>query len=244
MTLYVNDPIVYTAVPSTPGFQASDHRVSWVFDDGTTANGTTVNKTWATIGDHSATATARNLVTGTQGTATKIVAILPVPTPDITSDFTVDADGWTILQDGDLAWNPAGYITADDWSQGQTTKFAAPAKYLGNKLAYQGGWFRWKLRPRSQVDYNANPGIIAIIGGGLQISVNLAVPTQNAWNQYEVKLDATTNWRLGSAWAGDPVATLAQIQTVLADITSIQLCSEFTGIVDHTDLDDVFMGMT
>lgn len=71
--------ITYTAVATSQGYLPGDHSYSWSFDDSTTASGATTSKTWNTTGDHSATVTATNTVTGVTATASKTIAL---------SDFT------------------------------------------------------------------------------------------------------------------------------------------------------------
>ena len=74
----LGEPITYTCVPSTPGYQVSDHTCTWVFDDGATAVGVSVSKTWTELGDHSATVTAVCNPIGTSASASVTVDnILP-----------------------------------------------------------------------------------------------------------------------------------------------------------------------
>ncbi|WP_257311099.1 laminin B domain-containing protein [Geothrix fuzhouensis] len=163
-------------------------------------------------------------------------------TPDISSTFDIGMDGWSVANDGTTSWNPGGWGTMDDWNVGLTTYFNAPAKFLGNKSAYFGGTITFDIRVRTAPAYNADPGILTLIGtNGVQISVNGTIPTLNAWTTYLFNLSTSADWRFGSAFAGDRVATNTEIQSVLADIAVMKICTEYTTAIDHTDIDNVIM---
>lgn len=71
-TYFVNKPVIYSANPVTGGLAPETHEVMWTFDDGSTATGLMVRKTWTSSGLHTATATARNIITGGTTTLDKI----------------------------------------------------------------------------------------------------------------------------------------------------------------------------
>lgn len=76
MSYPINQAITYAATPATNGYLVGDHTVSWAFDDGTTANGLTTNKTWSTSGLKTAIATATNTITGALATDGKTINIM------------------------------------------------------------------------------------------------------------------------------------------------------------------------
>lgn len=79
MTYYTGTSITYTAVPETPGYQASDHTVDWYFSDNTQQTGASVQKTWSSAGDKTATATATNNITGGSGYQDKTIPVVTLP---------------------------------------------------------------------------------------------------------------------------------------------------------------------
>ena len=71
-----NQPITYTSVPHTSGYPENAHTLTWVFSDGETGTGKTVQKTWtSSSGVHTATVTAVNTFTAGTAEATKDVVI-------------------------------------------------------------------------------------------------------------------------------------------------------------------------
>ena len=74
MSYPINQPITYTAVASTQGQPSDTFTYAWAFDDTTTANTATTNKTWASTGSHLATVTATDTITGGSATASKYIS--------------------------------------------------------------------------------------------------------------------------------------------------------------------------
>lgn len=239
MAYWVHGRMTYTASGSTPGYPSYSHTYSWVFDDGGTSNEAVVHKIWDTVGNHTATVVSTNVITGTHGTASVTVNLQGVPT--ISSLFNTDADGWTVLNDGTIAWNALGYITIDDLSTGLLTYASAPSKFLGDKDGYYGGSISFSIRIRTAPLNNAVPGILILTNGTDTISINGATPTLDTWCDYSFVLSTTSDWRYGSAYAGDPAATEGQIRAVLGGLTKMMICTEYTNMPDHTDLDTVIM---
>lgn len=79
MAYYVGLPIVYTALATTAGRPSDTFTYAWAFDDATTMSGDTGNKTWDTLGAHSATVTATDNLTGASDTDTKTITVVAVP---------------------------------------------------------------------------------------------------------------------------------------------------------------------
>lgn len=180
---------------------------------------------------------------------------------DITSEFDVDKDGWTLFQNSgpNFDWiavggNPAGHIgstdNTSDWAYVQApAKFLTPARYDGK--------FSFDLR-HDNLDQPAGfPGIfnvrVGLQGAGLTLINEGPLPT-TSWTNYDFILNETSaaGWRKFSNLSqnyspGAPQATQAEMQAVLAGLTRIVIATDYTLAstdsnvpeVDRTYLDNV-----
>lgn len=152
-------------------------------------------------------------------------------------------DGWTVVGDGSApsyiaaGGNPGGYISTTDQATGLVVYWVAPAKFLGNKSAAFAGKLTFDLR-QSTTDNQftittANP-LVRLIGNGVVLNL-VGTRPETAFTSYSVDLSEAGGWTSGGAPASD-----AQIQNVLANLTSVSIRAEFAAIGgDVDDLDNV-----
>ncbi len=192
-------------------------------------------------------------VVGTTGDAANLDNVSMVKTPvepsefigtKITEGFDTDHAGWSFVADvKEFDWvetggNPGGYLEAVDYATGETWYFVAPTKFTGDKSAFSGGVLQFDLK-QSETGSQFDREDVAISGGGLTIMLDTASNPGTDWTHYSVNLDTLSDWRIGSL-SGE-VATQAQIDTVLGDITALHIRGEFVVGVDTGGLDNVVM---
>lgn len=192
-------------------------------------------------------------VVGTSGDASNLdnfgVTTQPVTPPEyigarIDSTFDTGIDGWSFVADvKEFLWvetggNPGGYIEAVDYAYGDVWYFVAPEKFLGDKSAYTGGTLDFDLK-QSTTDSQFNDGDVIISGGGKTLVLNTAENPGVDWTHYSVTLDTDSDWRLDTL--NGTVATQADIDAVLADISGLQIRGEYVTGSDTGGLDNVLL---
>lgn len=166
----------------------------------------------------------------------------------IVSTFDTDRDGWTAI-DSQTGTNPiyqstggnlGGFIQVVDGVAGTATYYNAPAKFLGDRSASYGAFLRFDLQV--SITPNSNTAGARLMGGGITLVKLLSVLPAVApnWTSYSMKLDITENWRVGGTTG--PIATEAQIRTVLASLTGLAINGEYnTAAADGGGLDNVVL---
>ncbi len=177
--------------------------------------------------------------------------MLPTAHAQLTSTFDSDNEGWTAIdnQSGptpayvSAGGNPGGFIQVRDGVAGTATYFVAPVKFLGNRSSSYGQRLRFDLQV--SVTANSSTAGVRLTGGGL-VLVKLLTPdfplpvVRPGWSSYAFRLDESVAWRLGSTTG--PLATPAQIQTVLSALTELAINGEYsTSAADEGGLDNVVM---
>ncbi|HRJ31028.1 MAG TPA: gliding motility-associated C-terminal domain-containing protein [Cyclobacteriaceae bacterium] len=170
----------------------------------------------------------------------------------IISTFDTGAEGWTAIDNltGPLptyvatGGNPGGFIQVVDGVGGTATYFVAPAKFLGDRSASFGQLLQFDLQV--SVTANSSTAGVRLTGGGL-VLVKLLTPefslpvTAPNWSSFSFRLDESVAWRVTSTTG--PLATNAQIQTVLASLTELAINGEYsTAAADGGGLDNVVLG--
>ena len=149
----------------------------------------------------------------------------------ITSTFDNGAEGWTFNVPGDpsasITWleeggNPGGHIRFNEPGQGTGDWFDAPDEYLGDKSAYYGGTFNFDLKISGTVS-SSSVNHVRFIGGGLTIHATISPNPGTDWQSYSVPIEAGS-WRIGT---GSTQASAEQIQTVLADLTKVNIWADW-----------------
>ena len=227
MNVPVNSFVRYTAHGhNTSPVVDGPYEYSWEFSDGVITTEPIYIKHWPVVGSYVATIRCDNLSTGESLEQIINVKVYNI----ISSEFTLGLDGWVAVADGTVSVED-GLLKLVDKALGQITFFGAPAKYLGDKLSYYNGKINYTIK----VNYFTNvfpEGAIQLIGGGLTLVADLPngslVP--GVFTNVEYNLNTTTPWKLNTM--SGALATEAQIQTVLANLTNLNICGEFS---DNTD---------
>lgn len=170
----------------------------------------------------------------------------------IISTFDTGAEGWTAIDNLTgpsptyvaTGGNPGGFIQVVDGVGGTATYFVAPAKFLGDRSASFGQLLQFDLQV--SVTANSSTAGVRLTGGGL-VLVKLLTPefslpvTAPNWSSFSFRLDESVAWRVTSTTG--PLATNAQIQTVLASLTELAINGEYsTAAADGGGLDNVVLG--
>jgi gliding motility-associated-like protein len=186
-----------------------------------------------------------------------IVSTTLVAFGQITSDFNVNADGWSCsdnnltspltVNHASTGGNPGGFISAGTISS-QPFFFTSPAKFAGDVAYFSYGQ---ELTFDMQLSYVATTHSASTLGdvqlriaGGQVLAINLPTfPAQApAWSTHTIKLDETAGWRLGST--SGPLATQANMLSYLSQVHSFRLSidytdgavSTFSGAIDNVRL--------
>lgn len=134
----------------------------------------------------------------------------------------------------------AGFIQGTDGILGETWYFKAPQQYYGDASDYKDGSLTYHLNQLTN-GLNRTPveaDDIILQGGGITLSYkhNNPNPNQEAWKAYTVPLSAT-------AWINknnNTTATSADMDTVLANLSSLEIRGDYVGGAD-VGLDSVVM---
>ena len=170
--------------------------------------------------------------------------ITPAPTFLAASTFEEGMDGWTVVNDADLpvyyagGGNPGGYIAAVDQQLGSYWYWRAPAKFYGNVSTAYGRTLTFDLK-QSSTTSQANRVDIILVGSGLTLVYDTSYNPGTNWTSYSVLLQESAGW-VNSATGQS--ATQAEIQTVLAALSDLQIRGEYRVGADTGSLDNVILG--
>lgn len=191
-----------------------------------------------------------------------LIAFAPAQASIIASStFDSNAQGWVgrdlnlgvsppypVVSTYSLTWsatggNPGGHVSIVDPS-GFWIYFSAPAAYLGNQSAAYGGSLSFDIAATTSGLPNFNdPDVILVGPGGLTLvyDVPFTPPPSTTvnWSSFTVNLNET-NWRVGTLTG--PLATQAQMQTVLGSLSALYIRAEyFVGLAETGYLDNVIL---
>ena len=160
------------------------------------------------------------------------------------SSFDNSDEGWLVAGDGASAvpsfspsdGNPGGHIFIDDGATGGVFYWDAPQQFLGDKSNTTNLVFDLAT---SQTNAQFDDEDILIEGGGLTIAFDTESNPGVDFTSYNIALDDSAPWRLDNL--NGQLATNAQIQQVLSDVTRLQIRGEFiigfeTGRLDNVGL--------
>jgi hypothetical protein len=170
-----------------------------------------------------------------------------------TSTFDTDADGWTISSINSpwtgagasyppdwvaTGGNPGGYIRESD-PDGNYWFFKAPSKFLGDQSACLGGTLPWDFRVFSTSSLTLNEPMVVLQGRGHTLFAFTSVEPPKSWTNHTLTLDGTG----GRVWdsVGGPMATNAQVLTVLSSVTNLRIRGEYYVGGDSEGLDNVIL---
>ncbi len=166
-----------------------------------------------------------------------IISFSSVLYAQVVSDFTSNADGWTIFNTSTGGYvpigyfgaggNPGGYITDGGTFSGPTILYAeAPLKFRGNLSSS----YRQNLTVDLKTDFvgaNNTNGDVIITGTGGSLYYQLPSKPGVSFTSYIVKLDETfAGWHFNGPAAAAPTQT--QMKTVLSNITSLRIRTKYT----------------
>jgi len=180
-----------------------------------------------------------------------LVCLLGAPAPSgsqvrtlVADDFETSTNGWLISGDTGAfepqlhpsGGDPGGYISHVDEALGETWYFRAPEDVLRALPAAENGTLTYSLKQSAEV-----PGIldddIVIVGPAGRLSFRFAAPPGTQWTPFAVKFTAGAGWR----WNWNAPATQAQIRSVLANPTSLEIRGEYQTGPDEGGLDHVVL---
>lgn len=186
-----------------------------------------------------------------------LTALLPVGLIAQTATFDTTAEGWTnvtllwpdpgnpptelgpgVVQHFTTGGNPGGYlqVTDPDGSQptGHVQYWKAPASWLGDKSSLYGGELRWDAKMfTSLVSFQHDD--ILLTGNGTKIAFFANLTPGSTWLTIAAPL-TVGSWRVGNR--NGPLATQAQILSVLSSLQSIYLRAEFQNNLDTFGIDN------
>jgi Laminin B (Domain IV) len=166
------------------------------------------------------------------------------------SVFEADDEGWSIGNNGSdtkptldrSGGNPGGTICGQDHADGDIWYFVAPPKFLGDASGTYGKRLTFDLRQGSIYDQIRGRDVV-LNGGGLAVINNLRFAPGLDWTPYSFWIDDVSGWSIDDQTGTGPLATAAQLKTVLGSLTSLRIRGEFfDGPLDTACLDNVYFG--
>ena len=183
-------------------------------------------------------------------------ALATAQAAQVVSDFENPAlglDGWTVTGDPAAGsptrvatgGNPGGYAEVTDAGLGTVMYWVAPAKFNGDLSVFFDGALSYDMRqsPATSLFQPGAPGDVSISGASdtLVYALPLVVAEypQSSFTTRTLWLNDQTAWHLGTT-AG-PLATDAQIQSVLGNVTTLRIRAEYSLEIDVNSLDNVML---
>jgi hypothetical protein len=165
---------------------------------------------------------------------------------DVVSTFSTDTEGWIVAGDAEggtgnpdyqsAEGNPGGHLSADDDVTGGTWYWSAPQKFLGNQKAALNQKLSFDLK-QSDTSAQFENSDVVLEGNGMTLVLQLEAHPGTDWTAYTVMLNTSSAWKKDSA-EGE-VATLADIESVLSDLTRLWIRGEYIEGSDTGSLDNV-----
>lgn len=156
-------------------------------------------------------------------------------------DFTESAEGWQVAGDAgtvDPIFNangghPDGHITGTDEALGETWYFRAPTSVLRQLPAAMNGTISFSLR-QSEAQVSRLEDDVVIIGPAGRLSYRFPTAPGTDWTDFSVGLLESDGW----TWNWNRRATQAQIDSVLAAPTGLDIRGEYVTGQDEGSLDN------
>lgn len=172
----------------------------------------------------------------------------PSPVLPVVSTFDTTDEGWYqitiatryhvthVAADG----NPGGYIKASDTTASGVWYFVAPPAYTGNVSAAYGKDLTFDLAQTS-IDSQVDEVDVQLVGESKILVYDTPYNPQIAWTWFRVPIVAG-RWRVGAL--DGPIATEAEMRTVLSDLHALRIRGEYRAGSDTAWLDNVRLGVT
>jgi len=156
-------------------------------------------------------------------------------------EFTESAEGWTIDEDTDNAppvfsttgGNPGGCITGIDQALGETWYFHAPTSVLAVLPRAVNGTISYSLKQSGTIISLFDDDVV-IVGPAGRLTYRFPYSPGTDWTDFSVRLSADAGW----TWNWNRRATQAQIDSVLAHPTRLEIRGEFVTGEDMGSLDN------
>ena len=129
--------------------------------------------------------------------------------------------------------NPEGSVRVGD-VYGETG-IAAPAQYVGDRLAFYGGSLAYDIYLR-YTDGVVYPAVV-LNGGTRSLYYDAASPPLNAWQHRMVPL-SEGGWKVSGSGVA---ATEADFKTVLTNLVGLYIYTEWHSGADDTSVDNITM---
>lgn len=162
------------------------------------------------------------------------------------SDFDVDADGWTVYGDAQgssviptynpTGGNPGGFISAKDDVAGGVWYWNAPSKFRGDISSAYGELLTFDLK-QSLTDTQFSSEDIVLVGSGLTIYYDTSYNPNTTWTAYSIGL-TEAGWKVSGSNAA---VTQAQMISVLSSVTAMRIRGEYRTGADTGGLDNVVL---
>jgi len=172
---------------------------------------------------------------------TSVGAQVPQGATLVSHDFTDSDQGWRISGDTQptdsifdaRGGRSGGCITGVDEALGETWYFHAPDTVLRQLPAAVGGSISYSLK-QSGAQISLNDDDVVIVGPAGRLSYRFRTSPGTDWTDFSVRLSESEGW----TWNWNRRATQAQIDSVLAAATRLEIRGEYVTGEDHGSLDD------
>jgi Laminin B (Domain IV)/PEP-CTERM motif len=165
----------------------------------------------------------------------------------VASTFDTDADGWYVSDllgngTGTANWISGVIQTADQFAE---TSFHAPARFNGDWSSLYGSTLSFDLTEVGR-DSGADDYYTVIVASGTNVLYWYGGAPLTTFSTFVAPLtEQDSRWRLAGTGfnpASGTAPTAAQFQSILGDITRLQINAEFITGADNTRLDNVIFG--
>ena len=159
----------------------------------------------------------------------------------VSHDFTSSAQGWRISGDSVTVdpvfsvsgGHPDGCITGVDEALGETWYFHAPATVLQQLPAAVNGTISFSFK-QSGTAVSLLDDDVVIVGPAGRLSYRFGTAPGTEWKDFSVRLSASEGW----TWNWNRHATQAQLESVLAAATRLEIRGEYVTGDDEGALDN------
>ncbi len=170
-------------------------------------------------------------------------------------------DFWTAYANADphttIAYSPSGgvggtgAIVLQEPANGANDYFVAPAKFTGNLSAYYTGTLSFDLMLNPAWDHSSEAAMVILTGTYNNSSLSIGYlppsnqyPNAASFTTFALNLSTATAWGLTNTsspidFVSGTLATDAQIQGILSNLTSIRILGDWTNLQDQDILDNV-----
>ena len=159
----------------------------------------------------------------------------------VSHDFTTSAQGWSISGDSRTAppvfnasgGQPGGCITGVDEALGETWYFHAPIAVVQQLPSALNGTMSFSFK-QSGTAVSLIDDDIVITGPAGRLSYRFPTGPGTVWRDYSVRLSVSEGW----TWNWNAPATEAQLKSVLAGATRLEIRGEYVTGDDEGSLDN------